>query len=253
MPKTTPTNVLRRGYLSVLLDDTPYVNVVHYSSEGLRDPNRTSAIKVTCIAVKQLMPGGETTKVFSLTKYPSDKELLNAFFLFAKDQVNVHGSKWIHWNMKNSIFGFQALEDRYRELSGSPYTIPMSLRLDLSKWLIETYGRKYAPDPRLPNIARINRINMQDFIAGSDEATAASEGRYASLENSTLRKVQVIHQLATLEKMGHLKTAQSLWRRQGLNFGERALSVASNPITVLALALLSILLGVFSVYQALAT
>jgi hypothetical protein len=66
---------------------------------------------------------------------------------------------WVHWNMRDINYGFQAIEHRHRVLGGSPTErLPEERKFDLARALVSIYGVGYASHPRLQNIVKLNKI-----------------------------------------------------------------------------------------------
>jgi hypothetical protein len=107
------------------------VVVIHYSCESFYDRTDGSTPRVTSIAVRNLGTG--QTESFSIHKvaelkgipvgnisahYDSlEKEMLDEFGHFL--QANSHCT-WVHWNMRDINYGFQAIEHRHKVLGGVP-------------------------------------------------------------------------------------------------------------------------------------
>ena len=66
-----------------------------------------------------------------------EKQMLTEFFKYAKEHKEY---KWIHWNMRDMNYGFKAIENRYLVLGGTPFYIPDTNKIDLSRLLIQYYG-----------------------------------------------------------------------------------------------------------------
>ena len=201
--------------------------VIHYSCENFDNRPDGRSPRVTSIAVKELDSG--STKSFSIHKVAEqedaslseikghyddyEKKMLDAFFSF----VDEHRDKtWVHWNMRDASFGFEALEHRGRVLGCTPVSVPGAKRLDLARALVGIYGVRYAPHPRLSNLVRVNRIGDIGFMPGDEEPKAFERGDYPGLHRSTLRKVDIIANLAERVADGSLKTKARLWHVYGL-------------------------------------
>ena len=176
--------------------------IVHYSSEGLYDedsvgisPKITSivvmhfatrqAISFTVHAIAEEM-NIEKTKIFD--RYNEiELKIIEKFYEFVRDR---RANKWIHWNMRNITFGFEHIEHRYRVLcSREPPVLPVEQRVNLNDALIERYGYKYAPDPRMKNLMSLNGSVPVGFLDGREEAAAFKRGDFIRMHNSTLSKV----------------------------------------------------------------
>lgn len=119
--------------------------------------------------------------------------MLEEFFNFAR---NHDDCIWLHWNMRDANYGFEALEHRFKIYGNEPFVIPESLRFDLARVLIELYGVNYVGHPRLEMLAKKNEISTRDFLNGEKEARAFENGKYVALHRSTLRKVEIISDIA---------------------------------------------------------
>ncbi|MEI7847869.1 MAG: hypothetical protein WCK35_18860 [Chloroflexota bacterium] len=192
--------------LTNLINDSEHVLVIHYSCERLDPPANGSSARITSIAVRNLYSG--QTRSFSIhlmaerEKYPIavidekyndlEKLMLREFFGYVREHS---GYKWLHWNMRDVSYGFQALAHRFQALGGKPVEIPEDKLFDLSKLLSEIYGNNYIGHQRLPNIIEKNNITKKDFLAGVDEVKAFENKEYVKLHLSTLRKVSAIASL----------------------------------------------------------
>jgi hypothetical protein len=121
-----------------------------------------------------------------------EKKVLNDFYEFAENHKKYN---WIHWNMRNSNFGFEAISNRYKILDGKPFIIDEDRRYDFPRILSKIYTHKYEedfPDGRLLNLANRNSIDTRDALKGKDEALAFDNKQYLELHKSTLRKLDII-------------------------------------------------------------
>jgi len=215
-----------RKELAELFERASGVVVVHYSCESFYDRQDGSSPRVTSIAVRNLENG--QTKSFSIhqmaekKKITSDKIvaqfgdleklMLNEFFEYAKTHLR---SQWLHWNMRDINYGFAALEHRCQVLEGSPVVIPEENRHDLSRILIALYGVGYTGHPRLESLMAKNKVAARDFLVGAEEAKAFENGEYVKLHQSTLRKVDVLANIAERAENGTLKTNATWWEIHG--------------------------------------
>jgi len=119
--------------------------------------------------------------------------------------------------MRDINYGFPAIEHRYRVLQGDPYIIPDEKEFDLSRILIDAYGAGYTGHPRLQTLLTMNHIAPRDFLIGKAEAEAFDCGNYIGLHQSTLRKVDVIANIAGRANDRTLKTNTTWWQIRGGN------------------------------------
>lgn len=198
------------------------VIVVHYSCESFYNRQDKSSPRITSIAVRNLATA--QTQSFSIHQFAErddkmviedidghydnlEKKMLEAFFDYAKPRM---GHTWLHWNMRDSNYGFAALEHRYRVHGGKPVEIPEVSRRDLSRLLTQLYGANYADHPRLQNLMEQNGISNRDFLNGKEEAMAFENRDYVRLHQSTLRKVHVISDIVYRAADGTLETKTGL-------------------------------------------
>jgi len=144
-----------------------------------------------------------------------EKEMLDEFGQFL--QRNFHCA-WVHWNMRDINYGFQAIEHRDRVLGGTPpQRLPEERKFDLARALISIYGVGYAGHPRLETIVKLNKITDKSFLVGKDEAAAFDSGEFVKLHQSTLRKVDILANLFGRTLDGSLKTNASWWEARGIH------------------------------------
>ncbi len=200
--------------------------VVHYSCESFYDRPEGRSPRITSIAVKKFDSG--QTVSFSIhqvaerlhvlfggitNRYDElERQMLDEFF----GHVGTHrGMQYLHWNMRDISYGFAALEHRHRVLGGDPFTIDDQHKFDLAKLLIDIYGAGYSGHPRLVNISQIKRIAPLNFLTGPQEAEAFETQNYVGLHQSTLRKVDVIANIAAHVFDRNLRTNTSWWEMHG--------------------------------------
>lgn len=205
--------------LSRIFEAPDNVCVIHYSCESFYDRNDGTSPRVTSIAARNLRSG--QTSSFSIHQvaerdeeiaidaisqnYDSlERQMLKEFYEFVGSRQNV---LWLHWNMRDVNYGFQALEHRYRVLGGQNVSeIQESNKIDLARVLIALYGVRYIGHPRLTKLVELNKITDMGFLGGNDEASAFENGNYVGLHQSTLRKVDVMANIAHRVVDGTLKT-----------------------------------------------
>ena len=205
------------------------VLVIHYSCESFYDRPNGATPRVTSIAARNLSSGQTESfsihKVAELKKTPLsqiashydllEKEMLDEFGDFL--QRNLHCT-WVHWNMRDINYGFQAIEHRHKVLGGNPpQRLPEERKFDLARALIGIYGVGYAGHPRLESIVKRNKITDKSFLVGKDEAAAFDNGEFVKLHQSTLRKVDILANLFGRVLDGSLKTNASWWEARGIH------------------------------------
>lgn len=247
-----------RQRLEKLFHEPHNVWIIHYSCESFYD--RADSPRVTSIAVRGL--DSAQTSSFSIHQMAErkgvplkeiserynelEREMLDEFF----ELVGTHrGKKFLHWNMRDINYGFQAIEHRYRVLGGTPQPIQDQDKFDLPRILIDIYGVGFASHPRLPSIMDLNNIEPKDFLSGQQEADAFNRGDYVALHQSTLRKVDIISNIASRAHDRSLRTKTTWWELHGGSIREVISWISQHPFFVLIASLASIVaLGVALIY-----
>jgi hypothetical protein len=239
-----------------ILDNGKYVVVIHYACERfIRDKGTTP--RITSIAVRNLESG--QTESFSLhriaeqkginfneiEKYYNDleRQLLKDYFKYVDSHKDY---TWVHWNMRDMIYGFAALEHRYKVLGGEPVSIDDSKKFDVHRALINIYGYDYVKGSVLETLIRKNDISMTDFLPGLEEADAFEKKEYVKLHKSTLRKINAIVAILHRIAEGSLKTDVSRYRIYGTTLRGIAEFVTEHWFFKI-LAVIAILIGLIQV------
>ncbi len=215
--------------LDMLFKQPGTVRVIHYSCEDFRLRNNGTTPRITSIAICNLE--NHQCKSFSIhhaaeidgipfSEIPSEYDVLEKSMLddFYSDVRQHKNSKWIHWNMRDSNFGFEAIEHRYRVLGGSPFVVPEAQRYDLPRLLGDKYGEKYIGDPKLKCLIARNNLTDLDFVPGQEEPELFADGKYVQMHQSTLRKTVVIAEIAKRAWLRELKTDAKWWKAHRLSF-----------------------------------
>ena len=209
-----------RDKLSRLTSNSDHVQVIHYSCESFYNRIDERSPRITSIAVRNFGTG--STRSFSIHQvaevrklrggqleesYDSlEREMLDEYFEFMRSHLS---DIWLHWNMRDIIFGFQALEQRYKVLGGQPTILAEANKVDLSELLTDIYGSNYIGQPRLASLVQKNDLTNKDFLPGEEEAVAFQNREYFKMHLSTLRKVHILSQSASLAEESRLKTDMS--------------------------------------------
>jgi hypothetical protein len=204
---------------SELIKDKGKCFIVHYSCESfITTHGRTP--RVTSICIKSLSTA--QTVSFSIHLQAQfaqldfnnlsdndydiiEKSMLSEFSSFVKRHS---GYRWIHWNMRDSNYGFEAINNRLRILGGDEFDIDDDRKYDFPRilGLIYTYGYEAnRPDGRLLNLAKRNDISTINALTGADEAKAFDNRQYLQLHMSTLKKVDVIESVFQRTEVKGLK------------------------------------------------
>ncbi|ASL92308.1 hypothetical protein BVG94_06435 [Serratia marcescens] len=208
--------------------------LIHYSCESFYDNVSGQSRRVTSIAVRNL--ASAQTHSWSLHKSAEllgllddmnenldklEKHMLKDYFIFLE---NHSAYLFIHWNMRDEAYGFQAIEHRYRVLKGKPFILQDDRKLDLARVLVALYGRQYAPHlsesgrrGRLMSLIEMNGIADKDALQGEEEANAFKNGMYLELHRSTLRKVDAFANIIDRVHAKSLKTKASFMDKHGIH------------------------------------
>ena len=179
------------------------VLIVHYSCESFYKITDGRTPRVTSIAIRNLESA--QTESFSIHKVAEqcqipfdqitekydqlEKQMLEEYFAYLQENSS---KTWVHWNMRDTTYGFFAIEHRLKALAGTPVQLPESKKLDLGRGLVTIYGKNYTPHPRLETLIAKNEITNMAFLGGAEEAEAFENKEYVKLHQSTLRKVDIL-------------------------------------------------------------
>lgn len=194
--------------------------IIHYSSQSLFDAEAGAySPRITSVVVRHYQSGQTVsfathTSAESLGIDPADiearydeveRDLLTKFYDFARDRRERY---WVHWNMRNVVFGFEHLEHRYRTLTGlEPPSIPVEVRINLNDALKRRYGEDYVGDPRMATLMELNGDRVQGFLTGAEEAEAFKNKDFIRMNTSTIAKVGFFSYVISASIKGKLKTA----------------------------------------------
>jgi hypothetical protein len=228
-----------------------YVFLIHYSCESFYELKEGQTPRITSIAVRNYKSGQTQSfsihKVAELEKVAFDeieknyndleKVMLKEFFEYLGRHKQHY---WIHWNMRNINYGFQALEHRFGILGGSPDYLEDSHKFDLSRKIISLWGSDYIDDPRLEKLAEKNSFFRKDFLKGKEEAKAFNDKEFVKLHQSTLRKVDIMSNILETVFEDTLKTNISLFNYLMLRSVDIIESIMENFIFKLIVIILAI-------------
>jgi hypothetical protein len=229
--------------LSQITKDKSKSFIIHYSCESFVT-NHGRTPRVTSICIVNLMTS--QTNSFSihlqaqfvnldfdnLTQSQYDMVELAMLTEFT-DFVREHPTaKWVHWNMRDSNYGFLAINNRLRILNGQPYVIPDDLKFDYPRILQLLYTDDYElnrPKGRLLNLAERNKISTINAMTGQEEADAFDNKEYLRLHMSTLRKVDIIQVIINKTESDELLVNSSKAKIYGLTFTGIIILVKETP------------------------
>ena len=184
-----------------------------YSHASCFSENDEISPMITCIVVKSLKSNVyehfgiqieadliNCSKSDSKDYYPElELSMLEKFNSFMKRHSNCY---WIHWNMVNVNYGFQAIKHRYVKLAGEKkgvdfYEIPNNKKIDLNKILENMYGEKYATHAdRFLELLEFNYHTKDGYLNISQEEEEFNKFNYKPVAESIDLKVNYIDRFA---------------------------------------------------------
>ena len=228
---------------------------VHYSCESFYDYSKPGSRRITSIAVR--FGDSSQTKSFSIHQAAErlgllpvimdsldrcERAMLDDFDKFAREHQKAY--TWLHWNMRDANYGFEAIAHRHRVLGGEPVEFTDERKLDLSPTLIDIYGKNYTGHPRIEWLFRRNDIFRRAFLTGGEEAEAFATGNFVAMHQSTLVKVQGLAEIAQLASEQKLKTQSRMWRDvYSSSLSSIGQSLAANWVFIVVVALLGLAFG----------
>jgi len=197
--------------LKKLTEDPSKVLFVHYSQSNTFDDDDYGNISpiITSIVVKSL--DGQIDQQFAI-HFEADKadipideiqysyrdlelRILKSFNDFAR---RYSGCNWIHWDMKNIHFGFEAIKHRYEKIFGDlkDYNeIPINNKKNLRDIIEGMYGENFVDGPdTLKSLLKCNSRNIDNnvYISSSIESTEFERKNFDNVIKSVDLKVDFI-------------------------------------------------------------
>ena len=240
--------------MSDLYDNPNYVLIIHYSCESFYDIKEGRSPRITSVAVRYLRSA--QTKSFSIHKVAEiervsfseiencydelEKKMLTDFFLFAREHK---AYKWLHWNMRDINYGFEAVENRLVVLGAEPFHLHDDNKIDLARELINKYGVQYIGHPRLTKLLEKSSIATLDLLSGAEEANAFEQKEYVKLHQSTLRKVDVMESILKRTVEETIKVNSQWFQIYGLTPQGIYEAIKENWLASIIVSAVTILLG----------
>jgi hypothetical protein len=199
---------------------------VHYSCESLGDGNEGLSPRITSIAVLHL--NSWTMHSFSIhliaERMGVGKEDITTQYdelegLMLQDFNDfVHGrqeSDWLHWNMSNINYGFEAISHRFQVLQKKKAAlIPDTRRFNLSTLIEGVYGSNYVDHPKMQKLMELNGGRDRSFLTGQEESEAFKKQEYIKLHRSTMAKVYWFAKMyGKLQERKLVTTRTNFWNR----------------------------------------
>jgi hypothetical protein len=217
-----------REKLADLFRHPQSVHAIHYACQSFYSaPGAAPSLRVVCIAVRQLDSGQVTT--FSVSKIAElrriqpqhlaqyadylERTMFGDFNEFLRTNKS---SRFLHWNMRDDRYGFNALAHRHQVLGGTPDEVPEHNRIDVAQLVADIYGDDYVKGrAKLQALGTLNGLAMAGFLVGHDEAAAIESGLHREVHASTLTKVRLIAEITTRTHDRTLVTEAGLMTRYG--------------------------------------
>jgi hypothetical protein len=246
--------------LKHLFKEKNKILVIHYSCESFITSHGKTP-RVTSISIRHYESGQTTSfsihlqaqfdkkDINNLTDSDYDeleKKMLDEFYKYLEKNKDC---KWVHWKMRDSNYGFQAIANRYKILGGKANEIDEDKKYDISRILVDLYTSKYEldkPDGKMLNLANRNHLTVMDALKGSEESKAFENKEYLILHKSALRKVGVISTILELTYKSELKVASSKAKIYGLTVPGIIEIVKNNWILLGIWSIVIFLLGTFA-------
>lgn len=228
--------------------------VIHYSRQNLTD-NESGIATPRIIAIMVKSIDGIQNDCFAIhheaekadiileniTDYYDQLEerLLRSFNAFVKQN---RGCKWIHWDMNDVHFSFEAIKHRYHvmiaENEQDYQEIPSHNRINLNTLLKDIYGDNYEKEPHFENLMKTNNggVCKNGYLTLEDEAKAFKNLEFPSILESLRCKVNFLLDVVD-------KTIKEKLKVSSRYFLNKIQTFITNPITA-TISLIISLLGV---------
>ncbi len=218
--------------LKHLKNNESLLHIIHYSCEKLNDNNEGYSPRITSIAIVHI--ASDTTHSFSIhliaeqmkikkskiiERYDElEKAMLNDFNEFVKSHQD---ALWIHWNMNNITYGFEALNHRYKVLTTNDASeVINTKKFNLSKMILGIYGSNCVDHPRMPNLMELNGGHHRDCLSGDHEVNAFKKQEYLKLHTSTICKAKWFEIMYKELQKRKINTTRSNWKDKFNTFFE---------------------------------
>lgn len=184
--------------------------VIHYSRQNLEDNESGAATpRIIAIFVKSL--DGKLNECFAINheaeknkvvfdqiaNYYDELEsrVIKNFVNFIKRHRNY---RWLHWNMNDVYFSFEAIEHRYKVLISSEgkdfVEVPFDKRYNINQLLKEIYGNDYEEEPQFDNLVKSNNrgVLINGYLSIAEEARAFGSMNFNKIVESLRCKVNFL-------------------------------------------------------------
>ena len=248
--------------LRKLFENQHDVLFIHYSCESFYDRPDGTSPRITSLAVRFL--GSGQTISFSIHQQAElegveagkiseqydqlEKKMLDAFYNLVE---RYSGCQWVHWNMRDANYGFEAISHRYRVLGGKAIEIQHSNKVDLARTMHDILGPKYIEHPRLYRLLERNEMVPRNLLSGEEEAIAFENSEYVRLHQSTLSKVDALVNVAEAAIMDRLRCNNGYFKRRGSTLPTAALIVRDHPsfaVVSITVAVVGLVIGIIKLW-----
>ncbi|MFX4242312.1 hypothetical protein ACOL22_05980 [Aliarcobacter butzleri] len=124
---------------------------------------------------------------------------------------------WIHWNMNNSQFGFEAIKHRFMKMvegtSEQFEEIPTNNKIDLNYLIEQAYGKNYTRDvDKFKSLAKYNKfLHLDRILDLEDEMIEFNNKNFEAVVYSLEQKIDIVVEIIDKMKVENLKVPQKGW------------------------------------------
>jgi len=200
--------------LKKITEDSSKVLFIHYSSSSTFDEDDYGNISpiITSIVIKSL--GGQIDKQYAIhleadkAQIPKDQihdsyrdlelRILKLYNGFVRRHLDCY---WIHWDMKNIHFGFEAIKHRYEKIFEdlSEYCeIPSNKKKNLRKIIEGMYGESFVSGAdTMKSLMLCNSKNIENsiYLSTDNESSQFESKNFSSVIKSVDLKVDFIRKV----------------------------------------------------------
>lgn len=161
----------------------------------------------------------------------AERSMIERFFRFAKKHQSY---VWIHWDMNDSIYGFEALNSRIKLLGGKPLTATVIMshyKCDLLILLSKLYGPNFESEEmgnRVIGLVKRNKITNDSILTREQEAEAYFKKEHQTIVMSSQNNAKAIGLIFGLASSKKLIVAAKASEASGLTLLEMALLIGDN-------------------------
>jgi hypothetical protein len=236
--------------------------VIHYSRQNLNDNEEGRATpRIVAIMTKSI--DGRETHCFAIHHEAEkadiiseeidnyydmlEERLLRSFNSFVGQNRNC---MWLHWDMNDVHFGFEAIKHRYLVLCENTdefNDIPVHNRININELLKNIFGSKYEKEPRFENLMKTNNDGgvMEGFLSVTNEAKEFKKLGFPAILESLRCKVNFLLEVIDKAYNDTLKVSSRYLVNKLKGF-------ITHPVTAtvsLILTLVSIILKLIGVFS----